>query len=224
MKQGYTHILLILDRSGSMSVIAQETCTTTNNYVDEQKKLPGQASISMLLFNNEWHWVNRIAPLSDAPKLVVNANYIPDGFTAMFDAIGTGIKETGTQLEALPEDQRPDRVLCVIMTDGQENASKVYSQAQIKQMVEHQEKTYAWKFVFLGANIDSYGVSASIGIARGSTMNFAANAAGVRASSTSLGKMSMNYRSATSGVAGQSVANFDDEDKKWQADAGADNK
>jgi len=164
-----THITVILDRSGSMASIDKDTVGGFNTFVEEQQKAPGTATMTLIRFDNEAKADYIDKPIKDVPKL---HSVEPRGMTAMLDAIGKGINELGEKLSKLPEEQRPSRVIVVIITDGDENASKEFNHVQIKKMVEHQHKKYNWAFTYLGANQDAVLAARNMGISAANSSSF----------------------------------------------------
>ncbi|MHC5541508.1 vWA domain-containing protein, partial [Singulisphaera rosea] len=180
MKANATDITLVLDRSGSMDPIADDTIGGVNAFVAEQKKLPGEASYTLVQFDHEYFQVFGGIPLGDVPPLT-RETFVPRGTTALLDAIGRAIVETGLRLSAKPEPERPSIVIFVIMTDGQENASQEYTADRINGMITHQREVYSWQFIFLGANQDALQTGGALGVHNGTALSCAANGAGTRA-------------------------------------------
>jgi len=148
MQDGYTHIVLILDKSGSMAPKKSELIVGFNHFLEEQKKLPGKATISITQFSTG------VAQTGVLPLQVVapleDATYQPSGWTALLDAIGMTLDTVGAELAALPEDLRPSQVIVGIFTDGEENYSKEYTREQVKAKIKEQRDVYKWQFVFIG--------------------------------------------------------------------------
>lgn len=188
MKQGLAEIVVVLDRSGSMQSIRNDMIGGFNAFIEEQRKLPGDCNVTLTQFDDQYEVVYQGKPLKDVPSLEL----APRGGTALLDAVGRTISQVGTRLESTPEDQRPERVLFVILTDGHENASRELSKAKIKEMVEHQRSKYSWEFVYIGANQDSFGEAQSIGI--GIAQNFVADSKGVGVMSNNLSAGTRSYR------------------------------
>lgn len=174
MKQGYAHIAIVLDRSGSMDAIRADTIGGFNAFIEEQKKVPGEATLTLTQFDHEYEVVKDFIVLADMP-LLNEKTYVPRGMTALLDAIGRTIVTVGEKLDAMDEEGRPDKVIFVILTDGYENNSKEYKKAKIAEMVKHQTKTYDWQFVFLGANMDAIHEGAGMGMAAGQSMTYDPN-------------------------------------------------
>ncbi|MBI5537981.1 MAG: VWA domain-containing protein [Deltaproteobacteria bacterium] len=181
MNNELTAILMILDRSGSMAPLADDTVGGFNAFIQEQKTQPGDAVVTLVLFNHDYEVVYNARPIQQVEPLTA-ATYHPGGNTALLDAIGRGTYDLGKKLADMDERDRPGKVIVVIMTDGHENASKEYKREPIRKIVEEQTHKYGWSFLFLGANIDAFAEAGAIGVAKASTMNFVADADGVRKS------------------------------------------
>ena len=145
-KPNYTHLTLVVDRSGSMSSMAREASQGIEKLIQSQFSEPGTFSVTLLEFDTEFTTQCRLADTPIAYQLV------PRGSTALFDAVGTEIVSTGQNLEALKEDDRPEKVLFVIVTDGMENASREHTLNKLREMIQHQKDVYKWDFQFIGAN------------------------------------------------------------------------
>ncbi len=156
----YAHIELIIDESGSMQAHRDDTEGGVNAFVREQQSLPGRATISMTTFSNQTRLAYEHVPVADATPFVLR----PRGNTALLDAIGETIVRTGQWLESLPESERPGLVTVEIVTDGRENASREYTAAAIKTMIETQQSVYSWVFSYMGANQDAIIVGEGLGV------------------------------------------------------------
>lgn len=160
MRQDYTHIALIADRSGSMSTSQGEAQAAINTFIQDQANQPGYCTLSLAQFDNEYDLVHDFAVINDVPEYKLE----PRGMTALYDAVGCTIVSVGTKLAHMPESERPGLVTVVICTDGAENASKEFSQQRVAAMIKEQRETYSWKFVFLGVDIEAEQVADSIQI------------------------------------------------------------
>lgn len=179
MKKDSTLIGMIVDKSGSMAGLVTDTIGGYNTFVEEQRKLPGQARIIRTLFDNNVQ-IGEIEDLATC-TLMNSVNYIPNGYTALYDAIGMTINHIGNYLKGMSEDNRPDKVIICIITDGAENTSKEFkSKDKIKEMITHQQDVYKWEFIFSGANIDAFDVGGSMGIHAQNTVQYAATSDGTR--------------------------------------------
>ncbi len=194
MNNNLTHIVVVLDRSGSMRSICQDTIGGYNTFLDAQRKAPGEAAITLVQFDNEYELLYRAKPIKDAPGLSTET-YIPRGSTALLDAIGRTINTTGSYLSEQKEESRPAKVVFVILTDGEENASHEFSREKIFDMISHQREVYKWEFVFLGANQDAIHAGHGIGVAQAASISMAANMAGTKAAYSSVSDNLLKYRS-----------------------------
>lgn len=177
MKAGKSEVIIILDRSGSMSSIKADMEGGLKAFVDKQAKEPGECLVSLYQFDTDYEAVFEALDV----KAVGPITLVPRGSTALRDAIGKTIAAVGERLSKTPESERPSLVIVVVLTDGEENASKEYTQPRIAEMVKHQQEAYSWQFRFLGANQDAVLAAANHGIMRGSSLTYAATSGGVAA-------------------------------------------
>lgn len=195
MKQGYTHISFVLDRSGSMSTIKPDTIGGFNEFLKAQKETPGQASMTLVQFDTEYEVLQSMTDIQSVPPLTSDT-FVPRGSTALLDAIGRTINETGKRLGDMPDADRPEKVLFVILTDGLENSSREFSNNRINDMITHQRDKYGWQFVYLGANQDAIATAAKMGIQPQSAMTYTATAEGAANTFGALSRQTTSYRSA----------------------------
>jgi hypothetical protein len=205
MKDNFTRIAIILDRSGSMETCKESTVAGFNEFIRTQKEIPGEAIVKLVQFDDQYETVFD-KPLKECPELT-QGTFVPRGSTALLDAQGRTIVELGQELAALPEPERPSKVIVVTLTDGLENASKHYNLEKIGEMIREQRDKYNWDFVFLGANQDAIATAAAMNIPLPSAMSYSTSKAGVAAT---MAAASQYVRSARSGK----VAAFSDEDRK----------
>ena len=163
MRTDLTELLMILDMSGSMYSLRDDTIGGYNSLIEEQKKEEGSAIVTTVLFNDGYSVVHDRVDINDV-KPMTSADYVPQGTTAMLDAVGKAITSIGQKLAEMPEEQRPSKVMVTIITDGYENASREYSWDVIKAMIKEQREKYSWIFTFIGADIDTMSVSNNLGI------------------------------------------------------------
>ena len=213
MKADYTDISIVLDRSGSMDSIRQDAIGSFNTFLRDQKTVPSEATITLVQFDDQYEVVYGAIALHEAPELTLQT-YVPRGSTALLDAIGRTIDETGHRLAAMPEADRPENVIIVILTDGEENSSRRYPPERINEMIHHQREVYSWQFVFLGANQDAIMTASRLGIASAQALTFAASPVGAQAAMASVSK---HLKARRMNLA-ESIA-FDDEDRQQQEDA-----
>jgi len=174
-----TELVMILDRSGSMSGLESDTIGGYNAMLEKQKKEPGEVRVTTVLFDDrievlhDRRELRRVKPLNDR-------QYYVRGCTALLDAVGFAIRKIVEAQRFAAPDERADKVVFVITTDGYENASREYSYEQVKQMVELEKEKYGWEFLFLGANIDAVSVAGRFGIAPERAVNYHADGAGTQ--------------------------------------------
>ena len=178
-------ITIILDRSGSMQSIASDVVGGFNHFVTAQRAQPGDCRLTLVQFDDQYEVVYAEQSIADAPLLTADT-FQPRGTTALLDAIGRTIDATGERLRVLPETDRPDRVLMVIITDGLENASTRYTRARVFEMISTQRDVYRWGFLFMAANQDAIQEGGHIGIAPHAAMNFDADGASYRLASAAM--------------------------------------
>jgi hypothetical protein len=163
-----TLIAALLDRSGSMEECKKATESGFDELIAKHRSLPGEAVVTLSMFDDQYDHVYANVPIADVPKLTL----VPRNMTAMLDAIGRFITEIGEHLASQDESDRPGTVLCLIMTDGLENASKEWSYDSVKALITQQRDQYNWSFVFLGANIDAVDVGTRIGVPKSTAMTY----------------------------------------------------
>jgi uncharacterized protein YegL len=179
MKKNLTELVFILDRSGSMSGLENDTIGGFNSMIEKQKREKGRAVVSTLLFDNDVKVlhdrvdVRRIKPMTAS-------DYTVRGMTALMDAVGGAVRHISNIHKYIRKDDVPARTLFVITTDGMENASRFFDAGTVKSMIERQKEKYGWEFLFLGAGIDAENTAESFGISRQRAVNYHADSAGTR--------------------------------------------
>ena len=168
MNKNLTDITVVLDRSGSMTSCRVEAENGLNHFIKEQRDLPGFANFTLVKFDDNYEVTHRGVDIQEIEKCTLE----PRGMTALLDAVGKTINETGDRLKEISEDLRPGLVVFVIVTDGQENSSHEFTKTQIKEMITKQQTDYSWQFTFLGANQDAFSEASSMGISMSSTMTY----------------------------------------------------
>lgn len=200
-------ITVVLDRSGSMQSIAAATIDSFNEFLSGQQAVEGKASLTLMLFDNEFHTLYESVPIKEA-KPLTHLTYVPRGTTALFDAVGMSIEAA----KGRPKDTR--KVFCII-TDGLENASHKFTRTDIFNLITAYRKD-GWEFVFLGANQDAYASGEQIGIMRANSLSVTGNNIGTQSMYASVGSNLRQYRAG-----GQSMAfSQDDKDAQARAEAG----
>jgi len=155
-----THLYFLLDRSGSMQSIRDDTIGGFDAFIAEQRDHPGDCRVTLAQFDDQYEVVYRDLPIAEVPGLVLQ----PRGRTALLDAIGRLVTDAGRHLAGMLEAERPGTVIVGIMTDGYENASREWTHAAIRALVEQQARTYSWEFLYLGADQDAIEVGTSLGV------------------------------------------------------------
>lgn len=179
MRKGLTEVVFILDRSGSMSGLEADTIGGFNSMIDRQKKEEGEAYISTVLFDDETEVLYDRVPVSKVEPMNDRQYYVR-GCTALLDALGGAIHHIGNVHKYAREEDRPEKTLFIITTDGMENSSCQYSYDKVKKMVERQKKKYGWEFLFLGANIDAIEVAGKFGISANRAINYECDSRGTK--------------------------------------------
>jgi hypothetical protein len=178
MKTGLVEIISILDRSGSMAGLEKDTIGGYNSFIGAQAKLPGEVQVSTILFDDRYEV---LYSNESVDKAILNeTNYTTRGSTALLDAVGKTILDVGARLASTKEEDRPEKVIFVITTDGQENASKEFTHQKINEMITHQRDVYKWEFVFFGANIETNIVASELGIDADKAHSYNSDAEGIR--------------------------------------------
>ena len=177
MRKGLTEVVFILDRSGSMGGLEADTIGGFNSMIAKQKKEEGEAIVSTVLFDDRTEVlydrvpVGKIEPMNDS-------QYYVRGCTALLDAIGGAVHHISNVHKYAREEDKPEKTLFIITTDGMENASKEYDYSKVKKMVEKQQKKHGWEFLFLGANIDAISVASRFGIGKERAINYECDSEG----------------------------------------------
>lgn len=211
MKKDLTELVFILDRSGSMTGLEKDTIGGFNSLLEKQKKESGEAFVTTVLFDDKYellHDRNNIKHINP----ITEKEYYVRGSTALLDAIGITINSIGKSLFNTNEEERPEKVLFVIITDGMENSSTEFSYEKIKEMIEHQKSKYAWEFMFLGANIDAVATAGSFGISADRASNYVSDSVGTQ----------LNYKAVSEAVS--SFRNCSKVDSNWKKEIEKDYK
>ncbi len=177
MKTGLTELVLILDKSGSMAGLERDTIGGFNSMLEKQKAVDGPCRVTTVLFDHRYTLLHdRIDIQAVSP--MTEREYFVGGSTALLDAVGTTIHKIAAVQKNTAEEYRAEHVLFVIITDGEENASREYSTRKVKAMIEHEKEKYGWEFVFLGANIDAVETAGRFGIQADRAVDYVPDSAG----------------------------------------------
>ena len=171
MKKTLTEIVYILDRSGSMSGLEADTIGGFNSMIEKQKQTGEKAYVSTVLFDDRTEVIHDRVPIEKVDK-ITSKEYFVRGSTALLDAVGGAIKHIINIHKYAREEDRPDKTIFVITTDGMENASMNYNYKQVKKMIEKEQKEYGWEFIFIGANIDACAEAERFGIKKERAVNY----------------------------------------------------
>lgn len=194
MKNNITELVFILDRSGSMAGLESDTIGGFNAMIEKQKKLDGECFVSTVLFDDKTEVLHDRVKLSEIKKMT-DKDYTVRGCTALVDAIGSSIRHIANiHKYARPEDV-PEHTMFVITTDGMENASRIYSGADVKCMIKKEKEKYGWEFIFIGANIDAVETAGAFGIDSSRAVNYRADAKGTKVLYSAVSDAVCNLRS-----------------------------
>ena len=207
-----TELVFILDRSGSMSGLEQDTIGGFNSMIEKQKKEPGDAVVSTVLFDNHSEVIHDRVRLERVPRMT-DKDYFVRGCTALLDAVGGAIHHIGNVHKYAMAEDRPEKTLFVITTDGMENASRNYDYARVKKMIQRQKEKYGWEFLFLGANIDAAAEAKRFGIDEDRAANYHCDPTGTALNFDVLAEAVCSVR-AGCGIAGDWKARIDEDYEK----------
>ena len=187
MNENLTEMVFILDGSGSMYDLTDDTVGGFNAMIEKQKQEAGEALVSLVVFNTVSRVILDRVPLEKVEKLT-REDYAPRGCTALLDAMGNAIHHIGNVHKYAREEDRPGRTVFVITTDGMENASRFWSSDKVKAAVSRQKEKYGWEFLFLGANIDAVETASRYGIGADRAVTFLNDEAGVELNFRTVGR------------------------------------
>ena len=201
MKKNLTEIVFILDRSGSMAGLEGDTIGGFNGMLEKQRQEEGEAYVSTVLFDNESSVIHDRLPLDRVPRLTAREYYVR-GCTALLDAVGSAISHIATVHKYAREEDRPEKTLFVITTDGMENASRRYTYDKVRSLIEKQKREYGWEFLFLGANIDAAREAARFGIHPDRAVDYRADRRGTRVIYETVSETVRDFRASKPMTAG----------------------
>lgn len=195
MRKGLTELVFILDRSGSMKGLEADTIGGYNSMLERQQKQAGEVLVSTVLFDDQQEVIHDRVELKNI-KLLTEDDYYVRGCTALLDALGEAIHHIKNVHKYAREEDRPEKTMFVITTDGMENASHQYSYDKVKKMVQEQKEEKNWEFLFLGANIDAIGEAEKFGIEKNRAVNFENDSEGTQLNYQVLGDAICSMRMA----------------------------
>lgn len=178
-KPDYTHITIVLDRSGSMESVAPDTIGGFNKFITDQKAVPGKATISLIQFDNEYEEVYLSKDLQQAPNLT-DKTFVPRGSTALLDAMGHAIEVTDKWLSTMQDSEKPAKIVFAIMTDGEENASHKFNKTQVFDSIKDHTDKSGWAFIFMGTNQDAIQEAGKLGIGASNTLTYSNSGKGAK--------------------------------------------
>ena len=202
-----TDIILLIDRSGSMDRIKMAMEEGIDKFLSDQAESPAPCYVSVFKFDDTHEIIHDMVDIHTNPRVFIR----PRGNTALIDSMYWAIKHMVARFATIPEPEKPGKIIFVCVTDGEDNASHLHTQRELKALVEERTTEDKWEFVYLGANQDAFKVSGGLGVGYASTMSYAATAAGVSAVTASLSASTTAYRS---GVASHVVLNKEDKKDK----------
>lgn len=198
MNPHLTEIAYILDRSGSMQPMQEPAVAAFNDFIKTQLDVPGDARLTLIQFDDAYEVPVSAKPIQDVPQLTA-ATYTPRGSTALLDAIGRTIKETDRRITALPDPERPGKVILAIFTDGEENASQEYTAKHISDLIRLYRDQKGWEFLFLAANQDAIASAAAMQMNTHNSANVMFCAAGIKSTGGAMSRKVRAMRMKSSG-------------------------
>ena len=214
MKYNYTHITMVIDKSGSMRGKETDVSGGFNKFITDQQKAEGDATLTLVEFAD---FYTKRFDFLDVKAIKPDYELCPGGSTALLDAIARAMFETGASLSAMPENKRPSKVLFIIFTDGEENSSRDNSFTDVQEMIKVQRENFNWEFLFFGADIDAIGTASKIGIGYGQTVQASKGKTGAVFSTASAATSNYRKTGLIQGAQGMTVqADYDQQenDKK----------
>ncbi|MGW0658569.1 vWA domain-containing protein [Streptodolium elevatio] len=206
------HIAVVLDRSGSMQSVKEDTEGGLKAFLEDQRDVEARTTVSLYQFDDRYEVVYENKLVTEVPDFSLR----PRGMTALLDAVGRTIAKVGEDLAALPDARRPGEVVMVILTDGLENASSEYSLSRVREMITHQQDRYGWVFVFLGADQDAFAAAGGMGIAADQALSYSSKK--TRQTFQSASSMLRRARQAPAPAAGGSAYSFSDDERVQSSD------
>lgn len=214
MKKDYTHITVILDRTGSMESIREDTIGGFNAFLKAQKDIPGKGTLTLVQFDSQdpYEVIISFVPLKEVPELT-RETYVPRASTPLLDAMGRGINDLEERLKEIPKKERPSKVVLAVVTDGQENASREFRREQIVKMIKKHQDKDDWQFVFLSADLAAIKDAQGYGVKGKFSKHFQKDKTGISDAWLCLSENMKAYRGSA-----KADMSFPEEDRKKQAE------
>ncbi len=216
MKKNLTELVMILDRSGSMGGLESDTIGGYNSMLKKQREAEGEVLVSTVLFDDRTEVLYDRVPLEKLPQMTEKEYYVR-GCTALLDAVGGAVRHIGNVHKYAREEDRPEKTIFVITTDGLENASREYSYDRVKKMVERQKEKYGWEFLFLGANIDAIETAGRFGITADRAANYHSDRKGTALNYEVLADAVCEMRVSAAPISAKWKKRIDEDFRKRQA-------
>jgi hypothetical protein len=214
MKQDYTHITVILDRTGSMESIRDDTIGGFNAFLSKQRAEPGTATLTLVQFDSQdpYEVIHRFRPIDQIPELT-RETFVPRASTPLLDALGRGINDLERSLAELSEEARPSKIVFVVVTDGRENSSREFTKSQIEKMVKEKSEKEDWQFVFLSADLSAFADAMGVGINIDAVLIYERTGEGSASAWDSLAERTADFRAER-----RRRVNFDEVDRRHPDD------
>ena len=216
MKKNLTELVMILDRSGSMGGLESDTIGGYNSMLKKQREAEGEVLVSTVLFDDRTEVLYDRVPLEKLPQMTEKEYYVR-GCTALLDAVGGAVRHIGNVHKYAREEDRPEKTIFVITTDGLENASCEYSYDRVKKMVERQKEKYGWEVLFLGANIDAIETAGRFGITADRAANYHSDRKGTALNYEVLADAVCEMRVSAAPISAKWKKRIDEDFRKRQA-------
>lgn len=191
-KKDFTEIVCVLDRSGSMGSMGDEPINGFNQFLKEQKEVKGEANLTLVIFDNEYEVIHDGVNLKEVPELTSKV-YYPRGMTALLDAVGKAVNTVEARLAKLEDEEKPEKIIVMVLTDGMENASQEFKKKAIKEKLEKLQKA-EWEFIFMGSTLESFDDARDMGLQANSQLNYQATSGGLRTGYASMSSRMVKSR------------------------------
>jgi len=191
-KKDSCEIIAVVDRSGSMAAVVDDSIGGFNTFLKAQQDLPGTCKMTRVIFDDRYDVIDNGVDIKSVKPFDHNS-FMPRGMTALYDAIGKAVQTSVERIKKIPRDDKPEKVLVVILTDGAENASKEYTKSKIHDLIKTQTDKYKWEFIYLSADVNGFDEGIQLGFAAANTMQYSND-------STGTGAAYMNFTTCASSL------------------------